>query len=75
MLEELRDSKFAAKFGGKFKLTTLIQRRLVELVDGARPLIEDVGDKSPLEIVIEEIKQDKITIADESQEQEPEVDL
>jgi DNA-directed RNA polymerase subunit omega len=40
----------------------LIQRRLRELViDGARPLIERDG-RTDLELVIEEIMQDKITI-------------
>jgi len=32
------------------------------LMQGSRPLIEDVEGKSQLEIVVEEIKRDKITI-------------
>ena len=48
--------------GGKFKLTALIQRRLEELMQGSRPLISDIRDMTQLEIVIEEIKQDKISI-------------
>lgn len=48
------------KVGGKFRLTALIQRRLVELIEGARPLVERNG-RTDLELVIEEIMQDKIT--------------
>ncbi len=48
--------------GGKFKLTALVQKRLVELMQGSRPLIDDVEGKTQLEIVVQEILQDKITI-------------
>lgn len=61
MIEALKSDAIAEKFGGRFKLCTLIQRRLVELMDGARPLIEREG-RSDLEVVIEEIVQDKITL-------------
>jgi DNA-directed RNA polymerase subunit omega len=50
------------KVGGKFKLTALIQKRLSELMQGGRPLIENTEGKTQLEIVIQEILQDKITI-------------
>jgi len=50
------------KVGGKYKLTALIQKRLDELMEGARPLIEDTEGKTQLEIVVQEILQDKITI-------------
>ena len=46
---------------GRFKLCALIHRRLVQLLDGARPLVERNG-RSDLEVVIEEIFQEKITI-------------
>jgi DNA-directed RNA polymerase subunit omega len=61
MIEELKDTGIIEKVGGKFKLTALIQRRLSELLQGARPLIEDTQGKTQLEIVIQEILQDKIT--------------
>ena len=41
--------------GGKFKLTALVQKRLVELMQGSRPLIDDVEGKTQLEIVVQEI--------------------
>ena len=62
MIEELKDIALADKVGGRFKLTALIQRRLKELMDGSRPLIEDTQGKTQLEIVIQEILQDKIAI-------------
>ena len=61
MIEALRSDEIVRKCGGRFKLTALIQHRLRELiVDGARPLIEREG-RTDLELVIEEIMQDKIT--------------
>lgn len=61
MIEALKSDAIVEKMGGRFKLTALIQRRLGELIDGARPLVER-GAMSDLEVVIEEILQDKITI-------------
>ncbi len=62
MIEELKDIALADKVGGRFKLTALIQRRLKELMDGSRPLIDDTQGKTQLEIVIQEILHDKIAI-------------
>ena len=62
MIEELKNTDLINKFGGRFKLTALIQKRLQELVRGARPLIESTVGLTQLEIVIAEIKQNKITI-------------
>ncbi len=61
MIEALKSDAIVEKMGGRFKLTALIQRRLGELIGGARPLVER-GSMSDLEVVIEEIVQDKITI-------------
>ncbi len=62
MIEELKDTKIIDKAGGRFKLTALIQKRLTELLEGARPLIEDTEGMTQMEIVIREIMEDKITI-------------
>ena len=62
MIEGLKSTEIVNKVGGRFKLTALIQRRLDELMQGARPLIEDTEGKSLLEIVVQEVLQDKITI-------------
>ena len=61
MIEALKSEEIIDKVGGRFKLCALIQRRLEQLVDGARPLIERDG-RSDLELVIAEIMQDKITL-------------
>ena len=61
MIEALKSDDIVNKVGGRFKLTALIQRRLAEIIDGARPLVERDG-RSDLELVIEEIRQDKITV-------------
>ncbi len=62
MIDDLKSTDIINKVGGKYKLTALIQRRMDELMEGARPLIEDAKGKTQLEIVIQEILQDKITI-------------
>ncbi len=60
MIEALKSDEIVNKLGGRFKLTALIQRRLRELViEGARPLVERNG-RTDLEVVIDEILQDKI---------------
>jgi DNA-directed RNA polymerase subunit omega len=60
MIEALKSDEIVNKLGGRFKLTALIQRRLKELIiDGARPLVERQG-RTDLEVVIEEILQEKI---------------
>ena len=61
MIEALNSDHIVEKLGGRFKLTALIQRRLAEIIDGARPLVERNG-RSDLEVVIEEIMQEKITL-------------
>jgi DNA-directed RNA polymerase subunit omega len=59
MLDELKEEEIVNKVGGRFKLSTLIQKRMVMLNTGARPLVEvRGGDK--MAIVIQEILQDKI---------------
>ena len=59
MLDELKEEGIVNKVGGRFKLSTLIQKRMVMLNTGARPMIEvRGGDK--LTTVIQEILHDKI---------------
>lgn len=61
MIDELKNKKIYEKLGGAFKVSALIQKRMAELIDGSRPLIEDTEGKTMIEIVIDEIMQDKIT--------------
>ncbi len=60
MINELKNKKIVEKVGGAFKLSALIQKRMVELMEGSRPLIENTEGKTMMEIVVEEIMQDKI---------------
>ena len=62
MLEELKSDEIINKVGGRFKLVALIQKRMQELLQGGRPLIDDIEGRTMLEIVTQEILQDKITI-------------
>ncbi|MFA6134504.1 MAG: DNA-directed RNA polymerase subunit omega [Phycisphaerae bacterium] len=62
MIEALKSEDIVNKVGGKFKLTALIQRRLVELMQGSRPLVERKRGMTEMEVVIQEILEDKIAI-------------
>jgi DNA-directed RNA polymerase subunit omega len=59
MLDELKEEGIVNKVGGRFKLCTLIQKRMKALNTGARPLAEVRGG-DPMSIVIQEILHDKI---------------
>jgi DNA-directed RNA polymerase subunit omega len=59
MLDDLKEEQIVNKVGGRFKLSTLIQKRMVALNTGAKPLVDGRGlDK--MTIVIREILEDKI---------------
>ena len=59
MLDELKEEAIVNKVGGRFKLSTLIQKRLLQLQRGSRPLVE-TALKDNMKIVLQEILQDKI---------------
>jgi DNA-directed RNA polymerase subunit omega len=61
MIDPLRNDDIIRKVGGRFKLTALIQKRWLEIMQGSRPLVDPMG-KTAMEIVIEEILEDKVTI-------------
>jgi DNA-directed RNA polymerase subunit omega len=61
MIELLKNDDIIRKVGGRFKLTSLIQKRWLELMRGSRPLVDPTG-KTEMEIVMEEILQGKIDI-------------
>ena len=66
MIEALKSTDIVDKVGGKFKLCALIQRRMVELLQGARPLVDREPGMTDMEVVIQEILEDKIAIDYES---------
>ena len=59
MLDAFKEEEIVKKVGGRFKLSSLIQKRMVALNRGARPLVE-ISSNSPMEIVVHEIKEDKV---------------
>jgi DNA-directed RNA polymerase subunit omega len=60
MIEELKEEQVINKVGGRFKLSTLIQKRLVQLNAGSRPLVSATASDNKMAIVLQEILQDKI---------------
>ena len=66
MIEALKSEDIVEKVGGRFKLTALIQKRMVDLLNGERPLVDRKPGMTDMEVVIEEILQDKIAIDYES---------
>ena len=69
MIEAFKDDDLIDKFGGRFKLCKLIQRRWLQLMQGARPMVETKG-LTDLEVVVKEIVEEKIGM--ELLEDEPE---
>ncbi len=59
MLDELKEEAIVNKVGGRFKLSTLIQKRIVMLNAGARSLV-DIKANDKMLIVLHEILEDKI---------------
>ena len=59
MIDDLKEEGIVNKVGGRFKLSTLIQKRLVQLKQGSRPLV-DTSTQDLMQIAIQEILQDKI---------------
>jgi len=62
MIEALKSDEIVRKVGGRFKLTALIQKRMVELIQGSRPMVERKKGMTDMEVVIQEILEDKIGI-------------
>lgn len=62
MIEALKSEDIVNKVGGKFKLTALIQKRMLELMQGSRPLVERKRGMTDMEVAIQEILEDKIAI-------------
>ena len=59
MLDDFREDDIVRKVGGRFRLSSLIQKRMVQLNRGA-PQLVDIQTKNLMEIVVAEIMQDKI---------------
>jgi DNA-directed RNA polymerase subunit omega len=67
--KDLDTGPLVESHGGAFRLTAIVQRRLRELVKGARPLVEVArGRKDLLEIVLRELSEGKIEPTEEMAE-------
>ena len=74
MIEALRNDDIILKFGGRFKLAALIQRRWLQLMQGARPTVDPKG-LTEMEVVVQEIVEGKIEmeILEDDDDNEPSV--
>ena len=61
MIEALKGEKIIEKAGGRFKLAVLIQKRMVDVAFGA-PLLVDLGGRTLMEAVVQEVLQGKISL-------------
>ena len=59
MIEAFKHDDIIDRFGGRFKLCVLIQRRWLQLLQGARPMVDAKG-LTQLEIVVKEVLEGKI---------------
>lgn len=59
MIEAFRHDEIIDRVGGRFKLCALIQRRWLQLMQGARPMVQSKG-LSEMEVVVREILEGKI---------------
>ena len=73
MIEAFKNDEIIDKFGGRFKLCALIQRRWLQLMQGARPMVDTKG-LTDLEIVVKEIVDGKIELEFSQEEPENESD-
>ena len=72
MYDELKEEEIVNLVGGRFKLSTLIQKRLVQLNQGANPLV-DTTSEDKMEIVLHEIRSGKIHLDTSGDVRETEV--
>lgn len=61
MIEALKDDRVINELGGRFKFTSLVQHRMRQLMEDARPLVERNG-RSNFEVAVQEIVEGKITL-------------
>lgn len=62
MIEALKNEDLVRKVGGRFKLTALIQKRWLEIMQGSRPMVERKKGMTDLDVAVQEIVEEKIGI-------------
>lgn len=71
MIEALKSDELIRKLGGRYRLTALVQKRWLELMQGARPLVETRKHMTPIEVIMQEVMQGKLTIDFEASHLDP----
>ncbi len=74
MIEDLLSDDIILKVGGRYRLSSLIQKRMLELNQGARPLVDRYPGMTDMEVVVQEILQDKIAIDFDKSDMEEKMD-
>jgi len=62
-MEVDRLERLTTKVGGRFRLTSLLQKRLTELVKGSPPLV-DLPSNNYFEVAIREIEEGRIELVE-----------
>jgi len=62
MIEALKSDALVYNVGGRFKLVALLQKRMSEILEGARPLVERKPGMTDIEVIVQEIMEGKIAI-------------
>lgn len=66
MAKDVDVRSLAEFYGGEFRLTSIIQKRLRELVRGARPLVDvGRGRRDLIDIVVRELREGRIEPTEE----------
>ena len=65
-MKKISGQDITEKMGGRFKLTSLLQKRYKELMFGSRPLV-DVDSEDVLDVLLAEVAEDKIELVPESE--------
>jgi DNA-directed RNA polymerase subunit omega len=71
MIEALRHDEIIDKYGGRFKLCSIIQKRWLQLLQGARPMVETKG-LTEMEVIIKEIVEGKLELFEPQEVEESE---
>ena len=65
-MKKISGHEIAERMGGRFKLTSLLQKRYKELLFGSRPLV-NVDSEDVLDILLAEVDDNKIELVPESE--------
>ena len=66
MYDALKDEELIRKVGGRFQLSALLQKRIVQLNGGSQPLVE-TNSKDLMAIALQEVQEGKIFLDLEGQ--------